>query len=59
LGVGRGTKTFTVKTIFVKKNHTEPRTWTDYLDKRPKGRKVDEDEMGGICSMNGDEEERV
>jgi hypothetical protein len=34
-------KVLTVKNKLVTKDHKKPRTWTDYLDKRPKRKKMD------------------
>jgi hypothetical protein len=41
LGVGRGATTIHHKNTLVTKNVTEPRTWTDSLDKRHKLRNID------------------
>jgi hypothetical protein len=37
-----GLKPLIVKNKFVTKNGTDPRTWTKYLDKRPKRRNIDD-----------------
>jgi hypothetical protein len=40
-GLGAGPTTLHHKNKLVTKNLTEPRTWTDSLDKRPKLRNID------------------
>jgi hypothetical protein len=41
LGLGVGLTTLHRKNKFITKNEIEPRTWTYYLDKRPKLRNMD------------------
>jgi hypothetical protein len=40
-GVGRGDNNLTVKNKLLTKDHKKPRTWTDFLDKRSKRKKMD------------------